>query len=763
MKFPSNKVISVSNFLVFSVAVILFVIPFFWIGPGFVDLGGDNGRLYFMQPLSFIQSVLNIPDHTIHYLLATVPYVFFLSLLKIFIHSPTDLISFEHGTQLSLGFLFIYLISKELIHTWYRGAKNITVQWVGMVSGIVYIGFVSVLGWPVSLYTQNQVFINPLLFFLLLRFMLTHNVLYGLAMLAVTAMYSASFGFGSTPPLFSFFPLTCLFLILYIRFFLHKRIPWRGLVLIGSCFIGLHAFHLLPLAASLLVRGGAIGNLFFSGDVIGNQGVHYFDFNHLDYGKISLQLFQPAQWHGQNALAVLIPFIAILGFLKKPSKLLWLLGVFFAATLFLLAANITSGGVQLYRMLFYIPGFMMFRSFYEKWYFVFAFFYALLFAVSFYQIVAKKRIVVAFLVGLCVIGSIGYRIYPFLKGQTVNAILWQSNNVSSTFMMDPDLVDTIGYVKTMPDDGNVLTLPLTLPFYQIAYGKEGGAYVGISMVQFLGGKKDFSGLASFGLYKNDMFELLRKEDVPGLLQILSLQNIRYVFRNTDERIMEDFPGFPYVYPGELYYAKDVIPSIKNQAAYEKLLSLMPLQERFKKGFYHIYELDKASVRPTVYVPDVLYASQSGAVSGPSYRSAFGDDMACKALQSFDLPCNGTLLDGNLPNISFTKASKTEYDVTINLKERTKPFVVVLSEEYHPSWEMKLNGKKEGVTHISMNGYANAWIIDSEKISGDGAVHGVIQLEFQKYYTYGWIISGLTGGLLIIYGISMIIKKRYGKN
>jgi len=35
------------------ISVILFFIPFFWLKPGEMDLGGDSTRLYFYDPVSF--------------------------------------------------------------------------------------------------------------------------------------------------------------------------------------------------------------------------------------------------------------------------------------------------------------------------------------------------------------------------------------------------------------------------------------------------------------------------------------------------------------------------------------------------------------------------------------------------------------------------------------------------------------------------------------------------------------------------------------
>jgi len=761
-----RRIILNSIFLYHSLAIgismVLFLVPFFWLKQGFVDLGGDGGRLYFLDPFLILLNNLKEQNPSGIVLYAIIPHSLFLFLVKSVLNNSTNLIAIDRGIQLSMAFYTTYLVIKEILSASENKIKSIHIPWVSIVGGLVYVGFISAINWPGTLLTQNQIFLNPLIFYLFLHYCLTNNVFYMIGLFIFSIVYSANFGYMSAPQLFSFFPISLLFAIIFVSFIIHRKINWKGVLFVGLLFFGLHAFHLLPLLASFFEKGGMIQNFVFSEDVIGNRGVYYFDFNHLNLGKISIQLFQPPQWNGQNILVLIVPLVTFLGFLKKPSKLLLLLGIFFAITLFLVSANITLVGVQFYRMLFSIPGFSMFRSFNEKWYFVYAFFYTLLFSVSFYQLFAKKRAVIAILVGLCVIGSILFRIYPFLQGKTVNTIHWQSKNVSVAFTIDPDLMDAVGYVKTLPENGNVLTLPLTSPAYQIAYGKEGGAYVGISMIQFLGGRKDFSGFWSFGPYQESVFHSLREENTHDFMQSFSLLNIRYIFHNSDARIMDNFPGFPYVIPGGIISLKDQIPMIQDQEGYGRFLSFLPLERIYEKGFYRIYEIDSASIRPTVYVPDVLYASISGALLGSSFRSAFGDEKTCETLKTFDMLCDGYSTQGILPDVSFTKASTTKYDVTIDLKQRKEPFLVILSEDYHSSWEMKVDGKKEGMTHIVINGYANAWIIEPEKVENNGVIQGSIQLGFQRYYTYGWIISGATAVLLVIGVLYRGVRKLYEK-
>jgi hypothetical protein len=759
-----NRTIQIRHFVAIAIAIVLFFIPFFWLKPGFVDLGGDAGRLYFLDPLSVAKNLYSLQDAAWAPSYAIIPYEYFLAFLHKFITSPTYMIASDHGLQLALGFFSIYLTVKELISFAKNSAKEAYTTWIAIVSGLVYIGFVTKVGWALSMQTQNQIFLNPLIFYLLLRFLVSSRIFYAIALLLLTFLYSGNFGYSSMPQIASFYPFALLFLISLFRFVYQKPFPWKRLCILGFLFVGLHAFHIIPSIASILDKGGVAYNTIFDEKTIQNRGVLYFDFNHKDLGKISIELFQPSQWNGQNIFVLLVPLISFLGFLKKPSKLLSLLGVFFAITLFLVSANITSIGVQFYRSLFYIPGFSMFRSFDEKWYFVYSFFYTLLFAVSFYHIFSKKRAAIAFVVGFCVIGSIVNRIYPFLQGKTVNTTLWQSNNVSAVFRMDPNFIDSIAYIKALPDDGKMLTLPLTFPYSQIVYGKDGGAYIGPSMIRALGGKSDFSGFWVFGPYQENIFNSFREEKTHDLMQLFSLLNIRYIFHNSDSRIMDNFPGFPYVYPGSIISSKDQLPMIKDQQAYEKFLSSLPLQKIYGKGFYSIYEIEHKYTRPIIYVPEVLYESEVKALAGSSYHSAFGDKIACKTLESFRLRCDGISIHGTLPVVSFTKVSEMKYDVRFDLKERKEPFLIILSEDYHPSWTLKFDGmkNKDGVTHIGMNGYANSWIIEPQKIGNDGNLKGSIHLGFQRYYIYGRMLSRVTVILLTISILYRGIRRRYGE-
>ncbi len=748
----SNKQINITYLIVLGIALVLFIVPFFWLRSGFVDLGGDAGRLYFLDPSAVTTYLYNQQNMNGATTYAIVIYTFVLSLLKKVISSETNLLSLEHGIRLSLGFFSIFLIVKNLLCMLDKSSvrqKHIAYL-TGIVSGIVYIGFITKNGWVTSLETQNQVFLNPLMFYFLFQLGVTGQFRYGFLLLATSLLYSGNFGFSNMPQLCAFYPLTVLFLFCLMRFVLQKPIPWKQYILLGLLFIGLHSFHLIPTIASISDVTTHAYSYIFSSEVHQNAGVNYFDANRQTLGKLSWELFQPARWNGQTLVILFIPLIILGAFLLKHSRLskpLVMTAGFFALTFFLVSANITIAGIKIYRNLFYIPGFLMFRSFDDKWYYVYIFFYTLLFGIAFYLLTRSRKFTIAVCLGLVIVCSVFYRILPFLKGDFYAITHYTSLNVPVVFTLDRNVLDALSYVKTMPSDGSVLTLPLTLPYYQIAYGKEGGAYVGISMVRMIGGKKDYPGLWTFGLYQKNITEALKTADSRGVLQLLSLLNIKYVFRNTDNRIVDNFPRYPY-------YRFDMttdIPTINSQDTYSQFFSTFPMSEQYAKGYYHVYKIDESYIRPTVYIPDILYATLDELLIGSSFRSAYIEKSLCDYLQN----------NQSSPNITFQRISNQNYSVTIDLGERKEPFVVVLLDTYHPGWSLgfqELNNNTS-MTHVVINGDKNAWIIDPEKLHVSGVLHGTIRLTFQKYYTIGRIISIGTSVLILVFiGVVVFTKK-----
>lgn len=734
------------------VSLVLFIIPFFWLPSGFVDLGGDSGRLYFIDPLALARNLFMRQNVALAPSYAALPHYLFMALLGQIFLSPTLRIAADHGMQLGLAFFSMYLVVSELM-SWSERGKYVT--WTTLVSALVYVGFITKTGWVTSLQTQNQAFLNPLLFYFLMKYVVSKHFRYALSIIAVTILYSFNFGYSSMPQLLSFFPLAMLYLWAYVRFIAKLRIPWKKLALLVVLFFSLHAFHLVPMVGSLIDPGNPVNDRVFSNTARLNDGLYYFDANRPNLGKLSVELFQPNKWNGQTLMILIVPLVAFIGFLKKRSKLLALTGAFFALTFYLVTANITLLGVKLYRMLFYLPGFLMFRSFDEKWYWVYIFFFTILFSVSFQALAAGWKKAAVALLGCVVLVGIGVRIWPFLRGEFYATMLYESNNVSPVFSPDPDVESAISFVRKLPPDGHVLTIPLTLPYYQVVNGRRGGAYVGVSMVYFLTDKEDIAGFWRFGPHQKVAIETFREGNASHILQLLSLFSVHYIFRDTDPSIFTNFPRYPF-------YKYDMtvdIPTIDSQNSYDALLAQLPLNPLFTQGYFQVSAIDDKFVRPLIYVPDQTESSLTAVLAGPSYRSAYLTPETCQSIsRAF---CDGTAMT-RVPKLSFTRLSPWEYHVTADLQGITKPFLVVLSEDYHSSWRLMLSGESQvNNRHILVNGYANGWVIDPSSLQS-GRLDGSIRLGFQTYFVVGRWITVITAASMLCLLFINFIRKRYDK-
>src|SRR5262245_39953356 len=99
------------------ITFILFIIPFFWLKPNEMDLGGDGNRLFFYDPWHSVlndgfflyQNVIEV-IRTIEPHFSNIPFDLLLLAIKTFINSPYFLISLLNGIKVSVAFLSIYLI-----------------------------------------------------------------------------------------------------------------------------------------------------------------------------------------------------------------------------------------------------------------------------------------------------------------------------------------------------------------------------------------------------------------------------------------------------------------------------------------------------------------------------------------------------------------------------------------------------------------------------------------------------------------------------
>ncbi len=777
-------------------------LPFTWIKPGEMDIGGDSSRLYLYDPVNYLKSfgLYSVdpqgtggvgPNHYI------VPFALLLILVKTIFPSPHIAINLLAAAKLVCGFWFVFLIVKELASEKSR-QRPAAGELAAIAAGLFYIFCPIIIGnWARAILSTNQVFLNPLMFYLLLRYFVTRQTKYGFMALLVSLVFAPNFGLTGAPPFFSFYPFGLLFLFIYTVWVRQTSVPWKGLILGLITFLGLHAFHLLSQLFSLLDPGSFSNTRVFDIKNILVEGVNYF-MAVLPNAKVSSVLLLPSSSPFMTWSGIVVPFIVLIGLWlnkKKRGKTMVLVAAFYVITLFLVAANITHLWVAIYRSLFFIPGFSMFRNFYGQWQFVYSFYYALLFGLALHLIFLRckpafRGLVFMLLSALFIAGA-----WPFINGELVNPRQTDAEGDIHTVMrMDPRYEDFIRYMRSLKGDGKILTLPFVDAFYQVLHGTNNGVYVGPSTISYLARRNDFSAYAIMDPFPEVFLRLAKEENYVALRRLFSLLNIKYVFHNTDPRIYDEtFPRFPYS------YARLFLP--KTQKEMEEFVDKLGVTLIYENGPYKLYALDDSEFLPHFYIPGEVITYENDRDDWYGKNVSFFVDHPSSELQTGYIEksdcikffgysdCQDSVLHAKLtePSITFQKINPTKYKVTV---EKTDgPYLLVFSERFNSNWKIfrddsqSLPAKTESYfngairvkeqkdiffssdtlrtwsehaiadkRHVVVNGYANGWYILPEDTAAGEQYNFVIEMTGQRYFYLGLAISALTlgsMGLLVI--------------
>ncbi len=751
-----------------------------------MDLGGDGTRLYFYDPQAFIKNaaLYAVDPHGRGYLeprQAYLAYVGLLAFLKNFVGSGHNLIAIFNGIKLSVGFLSIYFIVKEFIQADVR-KRVLSVELAAIVAGFFYILATGsqnyIFFWIKALHSHDQIFLNPLMFLLFLRFLLTRNKLYLLGALFVSFLFSTNFAMISAPPLFAFYPIAIIFLLLYVSI-VRKRIFFVKDIALGIVlFLGLQMFHILPEMASLFDKGSVSNTLVFSNSP--GEGINFFNAL-LPSGMVSTSLLLPSPTEQLRWLSFPAPLIILFGFVfkRKKSKEVLLTISFFLITLFLVSANITDTGVGIYRSLFHIPGFSMFRHFFIQWAYIFIFFYAIIFGLTVSLVFSKLKKMYASLLAISIIIVFVIGFLQFLNGKLVDGINVGTNNVKTAIVMPPAYEATLNFIRELPEDGKMLMFPLSDNFNQVIYDKvNNAAYVGPSSISILTGKKSFAGEQIFFPFpmNEHVKRLAREKNYDALTQIFSLANIRYIFYNSDPNAFEkNFSIFPY------YYIRQFFP--KNQEEYKDFIKQFPVKQIYKNGPYQIFEFDSKVYRPEVYIPDSISKFEfDSKVYRPEdyfpdsvykdemidaikkhtmfYQSVFIDSNTCQKNKALAFIC-GPTYEPPKAKISIKKINPTAYLIHMHQSETKQPFLLVFQNSFNQGWKLSIDRNKPLTEnkHISVNKYANAWVISNADRKDKTDYSLYLNLENQKYVWYGFWITGVSLLVFMLLVVKSVTSKK----
>ncbi len=770
-------------FPVIIVAIFLALIPLTWFKSGEMDLGGDSNRLYFYDPISYLKNdglyyyagvregIRTIEPHFYN-----IPYVAFFIAGKSTIGSSHALLILFDIVKIVAGFLAVYAIIKDLIGDGVRG-KYVR-EIAPVLGGLFYIlspGITS--GWNTALSSHDQIFLYPIMLFLFLHYVLKTERRYLWYAIVISLVFSNSFSWIAAPPFFAFFPLSLLFVLMYLVFIRKKEIRWKEILVMAVVFLGLHAFHLIPETVSTFEPGNYLSTRVFDKGSIAEQ-VGYF-YGVLGLSKPIEHLLATSLVKGFGRISV-IPFVVILGFLfsKKNDKTYFLTGIFYLITYYLLTARITTWGVKIYATLFYIPGFSMFRNFIGQWLIIYYFFYALLFGQALFFVLPKlNRILVKFVFLIIVIILVANG-WNFINGSIVKTIGFTTRGVRIGIKMDPRFEETLKFVRSLPKDSNVLTLPHTDCCYQVLHGLGDTAYIGPSTLEFLAGIKDINGYNNMAPFSEQFLKAAKDHDYNSIKRILAYLNIHYIFYNSDPEVYDStFPDYPYG------YVRNFLP--KTQKEYAQFVHEIVSRKIFENGPYQVYSVDDQVSLPkfytarqgVVYTSDPKIASYSKGTfiaEAKKYdlQSVFMEQNGCQKIFS-NVQCNNIPVfeQKNVPTIRITEINPVKYSLEIS--KVSSPYMLVFSQGFHRSWKAYISDKsisphgfwdktffwtffRKSIPenrHIVGNAYANVWHILPSDSGRREDYEIMIEMTSQRIFYFGAIVSLLTVIVITIYMLS----------
>lgn len=565
-----------NRLVIFHLSVILLclVLPYFIFNEK-LFIGGDDTRLYYIYPIEWLKNISlyswfhfstagsNNPNQFI------IPFLLIASVLNFLIPSKIVVDYLFFSLPLILGYIFMQKLQLELYSD-----KNSKIEYAIAALFYIFSPIIIINQLAINLYPVWLIGGIPILLLLFLKYLRTGN----LKILLIASITSIIFAilFASIPWFFGFLLSTMLPVIFLLIFFTRQQIflfTKRSMIFI-CVIVFSQAYWIIPFTLNfLLIHKGSFSSQILSkssGDTFsptvlatatGNILYPLLNLFHREIAfsynwplKQIFLVFYDKTWY----LSLLYIFIIIFGlfsykkFLPQKYRMIYFfLLLTFVNSLFLFTVNIDILK-SMFLLFGKIPGFVMFRNFYDKLAFGFVFFYATFFGVSliifnnrFKQIRPFTNLVIIFIIFVSIIP---------IK-QIVNKPLWMTNDIYTTANFPQEYTSFLTSIKnTIKDSSNILSLPYNIGAYIfVRDGESNNFFIGTSPLQILTGINDFSGELSF---KSNDAELYNKALVAknyiAIQKILEKYAINYVFitNNIPEEIKKTYLFNPKVLIGQ---------------------------------------------------------------------------------------------------------------------------------------------------------------------------------------------------------------------
>ena len=764
----------ISKFLLLNVFIVIFLLALpYLLFDGKLFLGGDDTRLFYSYPLEFIKymnfySWNNISsigtNNSNQYLL---PFLTFWYLLSLFIQSKVALHYLAFSFPLILGFIYFQKAAKEFFSF---DEKN---------NAEVFIGSLFYIFSPILIINQLFIFLTtmwligliPIVGYYLSRY-LKNNIFSELFKASVWCFVFSSALF-SIPWILGFI-LPLLVGIFFLVFMSKKEkilMTSKKIVKFFSFIFLTQSFWILSFIFSYLnidknsfayrVISKGVQDTFTPTVLATATGTIIYPLLGLfhrqipfDFGWALKDVF--VNFYDKtfflNSLYIFIVFIAILNYKKildkDKRKIFIFLLISFTTSLYLFTINI--GPLKNIFLFFkFIPGFVMFRNFYDKFAPGFVIIYSLLIVISLYIIRKKfKSYLVIYIVTILLI----FLNFSTVRA-TVNSPLWGTKDIYRTITISEEYLNFMNMVKNrVPSTDNILTLPFGTSIYSVIKDKNtNNVYVGVSPVKIFSGVNDLSGHLSFNYSPEaDTIDgFILNSDYKNLSKALFMHNVNYVF-----------------------VTKNIPPEVKNTWIFD--------QQMLKE--------ENSNFLGQIIGKRIIVSSNNN-------------------YELYETKRMNSLI--NSKNIYFQKISPVEYK--IYLKNVSKNQILDFMDSYHGGWKLYLDKSPNlnfcvnpiinsftnstqcneentlfkisdinyflikpvfDSSHKMINGFYNEWTINPEYIRNnfnknyyienkDGSLDIEMTLYFkpQTYFYLGAVVTFFS----FFFGVIYLIKKKYEKN
>jgi hypothetical protein len=553
-----RKFIKKNYLFVLNIAVILFLILLpYVLFKGKFYISGDDTRLYYIYPFEYLKEFTFSSWHHFSSVGANgptqfmMPFLVFWSFMDLLIPSKVALSYLGFTMPIALGFIFLQIFIREIL------PKKI----IGIEPFLASIFFIFS---PIVISNQYFIFLStiwllpliPLGSYLFLKFVKTGDKIF--LALAVVSCFMFSMGLFSIPWIIGYIlPLFVGYTLVSFAFRIKPGIIFikRSLAYLGAV-IASQIFWFFPFVMTYI--GGSdvnFGSKVFSKEVTDTftPTVLATATGNIIYPLLNLfhrQIAFDSNWQLKHVfmnfydktilldlIFIIILFSGILLFkkhlLKRDRVTYILILIAFVFALFLFTVNI-GPLKEVFLILGKLPGFVMFRNFYDKLALGFAFFYSILIAYSFNLVGIKKRKFFGILTSIFVFVVL---INLTQIGSVVNAPLWLTRDIGRNIMIPAEYTDFMKSIPTrVSSTSNIFTVPFGTALYSVIKDTDSdNVYTGTSPVKLFSGINDYSGFLSFYFSEaNSIIEkMIVNKDYAGLSEILYTYNVNYAFWNSN--------------------------------------------------------------------------------------------------------------------------------------------------------------------------------------------------------------------------------------